>query len=75
MEFDIFFSISQTPDSSGYKPSESEMFSNFLDQAVKADELGFGVGWIAQAHLSTDCLLYTSPSPRDKRLSRMPSSA
>ena len=25
--------------------------------------------------LSTDCLLYTSPSPRDKRQSRMPSSA
>ena len=54
MEFDIFFSISQTPDSSGYKPSEREMFSNFLEQAVKADELGFGVGWIAQAHLSTE---------------------
>ncbi|MEC7430850.1 MAG: LLM class flavin-dependent oxidoreductase [Candidatus Thermoplasmatota archaeon] len=54
MEFDIFFSISQTPDSSGYKPSEREMFSNFLEQAAKADELGFGVGWIAQAHLSTE---------------------
>ena len=27
---------------------------------------------IAQAH---DCLLYTSPSPRDLKLSRMPSSA
>ena len=54
MEFDIFFSISQTPDSTGYKPSEREMFSNFLEQAVKADELGFGVGWIAQAHLSTE---------------------
>ena len=54
MEFDIFFSISQTPDSSGYKPSEMEMFSNFLDQAEKADELGFGVGWVAQAHLSTE---------------------
>ena len=27
------------------------------------------------AYLSTDCLLYTSPSPRDKRQSRMPSSA
>ena len=26
-------------------------------------------------HLSKDCLLYTSPSPRDLRLSRMPSSA
>ena len=25
--------------------------------------------------LSADCLLYTSPSPRDKRQSRMPSSA
>ena len=25
--------------------------------------------------LSRDCLLYTSPSPRDKRQSRMPSSA
>ena len=27
------------------------------------------------ADLSYDCLLYTSPSPRDKRQSRMPSSA
>ena len=26
-------------------------------------------------HLSRDCLLYTSPSPRDKTVSRMPSSA
>lgn len=54
MEFDIFFSISQTPDTSGFKPSESEMFANFFDQVVLADELGFGVGWVAQAHLSTE---------------------
>ena len=27
------------------------------------------------AKISLDCLLYTSPSPRDKRQSRMPSSA
>ena len=27
------------------------------------------------ASLYSDCLLYTSPSPRDKRQSRMPSSA
>ena len=27
------------------------------------------------AAISNDCLLYTSPSPRDKRQSRMPSSA
>ena len=27
------------------------------------------------AYLCTDCLLYTSPSPRDRQKSRMPSSA
>lgn len=54
MEFDIFFSISQTPDTSGFTPTESEMFSSFLDQVVVADDLGFGVGWVAQAHLSTE---------------------
>ena len=30
---------------------------------------------VAAAGLSLGCLLYTSPSPRDKRQSRMPSSA
>ena len=54
MEFDIFFSISQTPDSSGHTPSESQMFTNFFDQVKIADDLGFGVGWVAQAHLSTE---------------------
>ena len=54
MEFDIFFSISQTPDTSGYTPSEVEMYSNFFDQVELADDLGFGVGWVAQAHLSTE---------------------
>ncbi len=53
MEFDIFFSISQTRDHNGYTPSESEMFSNYYDQLEAADRLGFGVAWIAQAHLST----------------------
>ena len=31
--------------------------------------------WINHLILSKDCLLYTSPSPRDMRRSRMPSSA
>ena len=53
MRFDIFFSISQTPDTSGHTPSESEMFNNFFKQVELADKLGFGVGWVAQAHLST----------------------
>ena len=41
--------------------------------------IGFHLGGclklISQHILDTDCLLYTSPSPRDKRQSRMPSSA
>ena len=32
-------------------------------------------GEVNRFDLSTNCLLYTSPSPRDKRQSRMPSSA
>ena len=31
--------------------------------------------WLAHGGALTTCLLYTSPSPRDKRQSRMPSSA
>ena len=53
MEYDIFFYISQTPDHNGYTPNESEMFANYFAQLKVADQLGFGVAWIAQAHLST----------------------
>ena len=53
MEFDIFFSISQTPDHNGYTPTEREMFANYYSQLTAADRLGFGVAWVAQAHLST----------------------
>eukprot|EP00656_Telonema_subtile_P020973 TRINITY_DN2201_c0_g1_i2.p1 TRINITY_DN2201_c0_g1~~TRINITY_DN2201_c0_g1_i2.p1 ORF type:complete len:318 (+),score=71.98 TRINITY_DN2201_c0_g1_i2:190-1143(+) len=37
--------------------------------------IGEGAKLIAQAGLLRDCLLYTSPSPRDRTRSRMPSSA
>ena len=33
------------------------------------------IPWEEEARLTLDCLLYTSPSPRDATLSRMPSSA
>ena len=33
------------------------------------------IGMAAELLLHSDCLLYTSPSPRDGLLSRMPSSA
>ena len=54
LRFDVFFSIAQTPDASGHTPDENEMFCNFFEQVELADELGFGVGWVAQAHLSTE---------------------
>ena len=54
MNHDIFFSISQTPDVNGETPSEKKMFANYFQQLRHADQLGFGVGWLAQAHLSTE---------------------
>ena len=54
MEHDIFFSISQTPDHNGYVPDEATMLRHYFQQLTCADGLGFGTGWIAQAHLSTE---------------------
>ena len=44
-------------------PTEYQMFDVYLRTAVSVDAKGWA------------CLLYTSPSPRDQRGSRMPSSA
>jgi alkanesulfonate monooxygenase SsuD/methylene tetrahydromethanopterin reductase-like flavin-dependent oxidoreductase (luciferase family) len=53
MEFDVFFSISQTP-IDGVTPSEQEMFENFFKEIEAADALGYGTAWVAQSHLSTE---------------------
>jgi alkanesulfonate monooxygenase SsuD/methylene tetrahydromethanopterin reductase-like flavin-dependent oxidoreductase (luciferase family) len=53
MELDIFFSICQTV-VNGYMPSERVMFENFFEQIELADRLGFGTGWVAESHLSTE---------------------
>ena len=43
---------------------------------IKIDKVSFISEWILIAEgLSDVCLLYTSPSPRDLVISRMPSSA
>ena len=47
-------------------------------EVVQRVEVGYQATEIEGPHgltVSPDCLLYTSPSPRDKRQSRMPSSA
>ena len=45
-----------------------EIVDDFADKAFQA-------GKIQNKHDDKDCLLYTSPSPRDGSISRMPSSA
>ena len=47
---------------------------NFLGVEVHLPGVGHALGEIAAQQLK-NCLLYTSPSPRDGLLSRMPSSA
>ena len=65
--------------STGYRPFDQYL----VDEVVRACELAetFGTKLIRGFSFyhpkgsPLDCLLYTSPSPRDKRQSRMPSSA
>ena len=45
-----------------------------LTDAFIVDSAGTG-SWHIGKKADSSCLLYTSPSPRDKRQSRMPSSA
>ncbi|MEN9530414.1 MAG: Luciferase-like monooxygenase [Pseudomonadota bacterium] len=53
MLFDVFFSICQTP-VDGVMPNERDMFRNFFEQVEAADDLGYGVAWIAESHLSCE---------------------
>ena len=49
-----------------------------IGQLVPNDNYGYdrlGSGISAAAAINSTCLLYTSPSPRDRTRSRMPSSA
>ena len=45
---------------------------NYLEAAQKVDQKNL---LLDELYLSINCLLYTSPSPRDLSTSRMPSSA
>ena len=56
----------------------SEVFNSFLDPEelfVEGGVLLLCSGQLSGEKSQRSCLLYTSPSPRDKRQSRMPSSA
>ena len=47
----------------------------YTDKKCKKIPVGWHVGRGGIIEKDEDCLLYTSPSPRDATLSRMPSSA
>ena len=67
---------------SGWSLTEQDPYNNVVRTTIEAMAAVFGGTQSLHTNsfdeaiaLPTDCLLYTSPSPRDQRGSRMPSSA
>ena len=58
--------------SNGYNVS---LWVRDSEQALRINSEGANTTYHPELKLSKNCLLYTSPSPRDLKLSRMPSSA
>ena len=54
-----------------------EMILNMTDTTPEPEDYTGedGLLYCGKCHKPKDCLLYTSPSPRDPKTSRMPSSA
>ena len=57
------------------KNGPQEFTCQAFDGDMPFELAGVTVNPVVVPHDARDCLLYTSPSPRDKRQSRMPSSA
>ena len=55
--------------------TDYESFVRVEFKGIVPDLFQEGSGVVALGYLNDDCLLYTSPSPRDLSTSRMPSSA
>ena len=55
--------------------AQSVLGWDFLNDDIRVEIAGTAVSGIDVGEEYNNCLLYTSPSPRDKRQSRMPSSA
>ena len=55
--------------------SRTEVDSIHIVSHATQGAVKLGNVWLGESHLAGYCLLYTSPSPRDGLLSRMPSSA
>ena len=55
-------------------PNVPEQYVHRIGRTARAEASGMAISFVA-TEKDSDCLLYTSPSPRDGLLSRMPSSA
>ena len=66
--------IEMFPDG-GYKKHQSALARTLRDMAMGCNFDQFETTLLQLTWLCKTCLLYTSPSPRDQRGSRMPSSA
>ena len=61
-----------------FRAEQMKVFLDTLEEAERIDEIietGTKEEKLIASMMKLDCLLYTSPSPRDATLSRMPSSA
>ena len=63
--------LEEAPRDARILDTASMTLDEIINEIKKADAAGLDV---SRVH-SGDCLLYTSPSPRDRQKSRMPSSA
>ena len=54
---------------------EGRSSDHWIDYNFFGHQLVVHIGEVQKVTINEVCLLYTSPSPRDKRQSRMPSSA
>ena len=57
------------------KLTEANKFRMLCESKVKKPIIGYKAGGTGIPVMKKFCLLYTSPSPRDTAISRMPSSA
>ena len=60
----------------GFTHRSDEVLDKFVIDQCKKKQINFGfLPTASEDNKDKICLLYTSPSPRDSRVSRMPSSA
>ena len=74
-DFESILQLKEVPDP---VPKPNEVLFRVKAAALNYDDIWGMRGKplaVPLPHISGTCLLYTSPSPRDKRQSRMPSSA